>query len=133
VEVAVDGDNGRKSAGADAGYYFDAEHAVACGLAGFDAEFAFDTAEQSGAAFNMAGGATADLNGPFAVRTEAELVVESGDAIDFACRQIKGFANFNYRFARDESLCFLYCCRTGMRESRPGLEIFWMIFLPRSC
>jgi len=84
VEFAVDGHDGSESAGSDTGDDFEAEDPVAGGLVGLDVEFSLDGVEEFCGAFDVAGGASAELYVELAQGLEAELIVEGGDAVDFA-------------------------------------------------
>ncbi len=128
MEITIDRDYRGEATGTNTGDDFNAEHAVLCGFASLDAEFALNAAKQTGAAFDVTSSTATDLDGPFAIGTESELIVEGGDAVDLARRQVEDFADFNYRFARDEPFVFLHLLQDRDQRIAPGIRVLFNDF-----
>ena len=79
----------RDAAGADAARGQEGKLVVGCGLTGFDAGLLLDGSDDLVGALHVAGGAHAHDARVLALRLEREEVVERGDAIDAAGRELE--------------------------------------------
>ena len=123
MECVVDADHRRQSTGTDTGHDFQAEHAVARRLTGFDFQIAADRIEHAAGATHMTSRSAADLDVELALWLEPELVVERCHAIDLARGEFQILADPDHRIARQIAVTALNVLQNGNQRGAFRLRI----------